>query len=396
MLRRVIKRNQAIKRTKSSGISTLTANRFATHTYEPGIGFKNRGNLNLVLSAEPLAYMCIDSIPDLDTRTEPINIADFGTGDGGSTVLLFARCVELIRSRNATVPIQVFYNDVITNDFKTLFYLVLGQLESPSFYQPNSNIFVHATPTNFYDQCYPESINLGVSFSAMHLLSKSPGSINGYFHPNLVPENERETNEEFMKYKEQAAEDWKNLLIARSKDLTKGGKMLMGNLSVDDYGHFLGNTSFTDNSVFHILNGIWDEMKKEGKISEEEYKRFTVNQYYRTKQEFMAPFDDKESELVKNGLSYVSNELHLTRCPIFEMYDGLDGSKKKPYAKDFVPAVRSMLFPSVLESLSCDRTVQERREITNMLFHTYEAIVERAPLTHSLDYVSSHMVVTKE
>ncbi|KAL7470073.1 hypothetical protein ACHAXS_010947 [Conticribra weissflogii] len=90
------------------------------------------------------------------------------------------------------------------------------------------NAFIEACGVGFHNQCYAsESIDFGVPFTAMHWLLAFPSSLTG---------------KAMMLEKEQTARDWKNILMARAKELVPGGRFVCVNFCEDSNGYFLGQT----------------------------------------------------------------------------------------------------------------------------------------------------------
>ena len=63
--------------------------------------------------------------------------------------------------------------------------------------------------------------------------------------------------------------------------------MVLVNFGIDEEGRYLGNTSGIN--MFDTFNEIWKEFFEDGRITEEEYLRMTLPQYYNTVEEFSHP-----------------------------------------------------------------------------------------------------------
>jgi hypothetical protein len=53
-------------------------------------------------------------------------VADYGAGTGATSVHAVRTAVAAVRERDAELPVLAIHNDVITNDFTTLFASVAG------------------------------------------------------------------------------------------------------------------------------------------------------------------------------------------------------------------------------------------------------------------------------
>jgi len=159
-----------------------------------------------------------------------------------------------------------------SNEWQSVFNHALGLKSVSDAYNqpiPNpyelGNVFVEACGVGFHNQCYPSnSIDFGVSFTAMHWLSRFPSSLKGseYMHAARCPEDSIA-----MPEKEQAARDWKNILHARARELAPGGRFVCVNFSKNKNGYFLGQTD-VGASMWDSFQSSWDELKTQGLIDE--------------------------------------------------------------------------------------------------------------------------------
>ncbi|KAK3741087.1 hypothetical protein QZH41_003715 [Actinostola sp. cb2023] len=86
-------------------------------------------------------------------------IVDYGTADGGTSMPLMYACVKAIREKyGQELPINIIYEDQPVNDFKSLFMRLQGLIPGPPSYLVDfTNVFVLASGTNYYDQCFPSN-----------------------------------------------------------------------------------------------------------------------------------------------------------------------------------------------------------------------------------------------
>ena len=142
-----------------------------------------------------------------------------------------------IPNRTNIIPQTALHTYKHSNEWQSVFNHALGlKSVSDAYGKPISNpyslqnVFIEACGVGFHNQCYPSnSIDFGVSFTAMHWLSRFPSSLRGseYMHAarcvtSPLPE------------KEQAAEDWKAILKARAKELVPGGRFVCVNFCTCD------------------------------------------------------------------------------------------------------------------------------------------------------------------
>ena len=96
-------------------------------------------------------------------------------------------------------------------------------------------------------------------------------------------------------------------LLARAAELVPGGRFICLNFGIDAEGRYLGNTG--GKHMFDHFHKFWKALYDKGSITKSEYEGATFVQYYRTMEEFCAPFSDPNSDVV--GLDWYSNRVPL-------------------------------------------------------------------------------------
>lgn len=113
-------------------------------------------------------------LPDLQ---KCMKIADMGCSSGPNT---FFTIKEIIRSINKTCQqphsIQIFLNDLIENDFNSLFKMLpnfYDEIEKSESGYNRSSCYVTAVPGSFYGRLFPDHlIHLLYSSYSLHWLSQ--------------------------------------------------------------------------------------------------------------------------------------------------------------------------------------------------------------------------------
>lgn len=102
-----------------------------------------------------------------------------------------------------------------------LYTFVPGLLPlSSSYLSDFPNVFVSATGTGFYEQCFPsDSVNLGFSCLAIQWLRKKPCNLT-----RAILHCFSEVPQERNMFAKQAEKDWEQFLLMRAKELAKGEK----------------------------------------------------------------------------------------------------------------------------------------------------------------------------
>ena len=277
-----------------------------------------------------------------------------------------------------------------SNEWQSVFNHALGLKSVSDAYGkaiPNpydlENVFVEACGVGFHNQCYPSnSIDFGVSFTAMHWLSAFPSSLKGepYMHAARCPISPPAE-------KKQAAQDWKSILQARAKELIPGGRFVCVNFSKNGDGYFLGQTDAGE-SMWDSFQTAWDQLKEQNLIDEEERLGISFPNYYRTQEEFLECVDDIDD------LKVVSIEEKVVRCPYRELYiSGKSGKSAREYAEWFVPTTRTWSHSTFKSALNADR--EDKEEVMTQFWGNYMALVEKNPEAHGMDYVHAYIVFEK-
>ena len=351
---------------------------------------RTRGAKDVIDNASGMLVEAADAInpPDPD---RPIVLADFGAADGGTSESALRKCIEKIRARFPDVQIQLIYTYLPSNDFSALFKNLLGVgPETANTYLTDiENVFVNACGIGFHRQLLPDaSLDIGFSATAMHYISEKPCPIDNHVH--MVGAD----GETLAAYADQARQNWNDLLVARAKELRPGGRLVMLNFGIDEEGRFLGNTGGIN--MFDTFADIWGQMCNEGTISEGEFINASFPQYYRTVEEFCAPFKDSDSPVYQAGLRLVSAKTGVVGCPYRKAFDEAGSAMSaREFAKSYVPTLRSWSEAVFLSGLDDARPADERHQIVDTFYQRYEDRVASDPSGHAMDYVHCYLAVKK-
>jgi len=314
----------------------------------------------------------------------PFAIADFGAADGGTSMGLMRRLVAAIRASQPERQIAITYTDLPHNDFSALFRLsqgLIGPKDEPPL-ADHPHVFIFGSGTSFYRQIFPDaSLTFGFSATAMHWISARPCTIADHVHAVGAAQSEREL------FRRQALLDWETILLARARELRPGGRLVLANFCIDEGGRYLGHT--TDVDMFDSFARHWRNLLRAGRINPTEYANATFQQYYKTQEEFAAPFRDPDSPVSRAGLTQESSFTMVTPCPYAEAFR--EHGDAKAFARAYVPTLRSWSEVVFAGALDPARAAAERLAIVDDFYSAYEADVAAAPEGHRMDYV--HCVV---
>ena len=149
--------------------------------------------------------------------------------------------------------------------------------------------------------------------------------------------------------------------------------------------------------MFDHFHKYWLALFEDRSITADEYKRASFAQYYRTMDEFCAPFNDPDSTVRKAGLKLKSCHSKLTKCPYesaFLATGGIGGTMSNiDYANSLIPTMRSWsetVFRTALEGRGEDNLNQ----IVDRFYDSYRDDVASNPNGHAMDYI--HIILDIE
>lgn len=355
-----------------------------------GAGYYSANTVGAKAVIDAAADLVLEALESMVLAGEgPFAIADYGAADGGTSIDMMRKAVARIRKSAPERQITISYTDLPHNDFSVLFQLLQGVLPG---YEADPlgklpNVFTFGSGTTFYRQIFPDSsVSLGFSATAMHWLSRLPLQIAD--HPHAVGSNPDEKKE----LRQAALADWDTILMHRAREMKPGGKFVFANFCEDEKGHYLGHTGGVN--MHDTFAKHWRNLLRDGTITEAEYRRANFVQFYKTKDEFTAPFDDPNSAVSKAGLVLERAFTRTTGCPY-----AADFARKgdaAAFAKAYVPTLRSWSESTFMGGLDPSRPVAERMAIVNRFYGAYEAEVAASPEGHAMDYVHCFMVVKKK
>ncbi|KAI4357712.1 hypothetical protein L6164_001644 [Bauhinia variegata] len=227
-----------------------------------------------------------------DDPKKPICIADLGCSTGPNTFVAVQCIIETIEHQYksqglaAKIPeFQIFFNDIVSNDFNTLFQTL----------PPNRNYFVAGVPGSFRGRIFPrESLHFINSSSTLNWLSKVPTEITdrtssswnkGRIHVKNAPK------EVIDAYATQYKMDFEDFLHARAEELVSGGLMA---LLIPAAADLVLDSDIDADKIFELLGSCLLDMAKEGLVSEEKVDSFNLPIYHSPVKHIMAILERNE------------------------------------------------------------------------------------------------------
>ena len=360
-----------------STISMWHEGDYSTHT---------QGAKDAIDNARDLACRAVAEM-DLAGTGEPFHIADYGAADGGTSIDLHRATIAALRARAPGRAVCVTYTDLPRNDYSALFTTTHGGRPGVTSYRDeHDDVFVYAAATSFFQPIFPPgTIDFGFSATAMHWLSALPCPVSDHIH--MVGAH----GAELVALRARARADWQDILLARASELKPGGRLMTVNLALAEDGRHMGNTGGAN--MFDVMNRLWRALADDGTISDAEYRRTTIPQFYRTPAEFHAPLLDSDGPVRRAGLRLVHAETRFTRCPYAARFaEERDADR---FAETYVPNTRTWSETVFVNALEETRPLAERRAIVDRYFHSFADLVRSDPSPHAMDYIHECMVMEK-
>lgn len=351
-----------------------------------------KGCFDVIAAATPAVLSSVSEMTLPAVGSRAFTVADYGTADAGTSLGLISKIIDTVRDRGGDkLEVQVHYEDQKDNEWKSVFNHALGHKETSDAYgvvqkpayTPDNGVFVSASGIGFHNQAYPSSsIDLAVSFTAMHWLSKGPNSLAG----QRAMHSARLQNPPVAEM-EQASSDWQAIMKARAKELRSGGRMVIVNFCKSKEGYFLGQSS-RGASMWDSFETAWARLHADGDIDEDEALGVSFPNYYRTSEECINGIK------AIPGLKLLECTERVVPCPYLENWlSGKSTRTPREHAEWFVPTTRTWSESTFKAALKPSR---DKDTIMKKFWSNYADIVAEAPEQHHMDYVHVYCTIEKE
>lgn len=289
----------------------------------------------------------------LPPEPQPVVIADYGCSQGHNSLLPMQAAIRVLRERAGPLrAISVVHTDLPDNDFTTLFQTLAT---SPDSYLRNDGAaFASAVGRSFYEQILPSgTVALGWSSWAVQWLSRTPAVIPDHVQIALSQDAGARTA-----FARQAADDWRNFLAARERELFFGGRLVVVAMALDDKG------DFGYRPVLDAMYSALEEMVACEFLSAEELQRMAIPTVGRSRADLLAPFrsdglvgglnveeiemffgEDRiwlDFEQHKDATQFGARWAAFSRASVFPtLANGLDGGRGSARASEFIDRLES-------------------------------------------------------
>jgi SAM dependent carboxyl methyltransferase len=312
-----------------------------------------------------------DAVAQVPMPGGAFTIVDYGAAEGRNSIHSVRTAVEAVRARDAKAPVACIHNDLLTNDWNGLFANVASSTESYLTLDPRPVSM--AAAGSFFDVVVPpDSVQLGVSFSAAHWLREQPHvDMPGGIYFCEATGNARDT------LRARAAADWQRFLECRATELAAGGRLVVG--CVGTQVETDGTEHVTARELLQLMAAVADDLATAGRITAEAVRAYVFPVYARSVAEATAPVTGDGAPLVDRFTVEVA-ETHAVANPYLDQYRQ-DGDAAK-YAHDYVAFVRAFSSSAIRDGLLAPGSTGEDADVlVDAFYDGMEQRVKADPAT---------------
>ncbi|KAG6618155.1 hypothetical protein I3843_06G049600 [Carya illinoinensis] len=270
------------------------------------------------------------------TSKSTFRIADLGCSVGPNTFNVMQNIIDAVQHKcqsqgltSRTPEFQVFFNDIPSNNFNTLFTTL----------PPERPYFAAGVPGSFHGRLFPESsLHFVHSFYALHFLSEVPKELLNKNSPAWNKGRISYTcaqDEVAHAYAAQFAEDMATFFDARAKELVVDGIMVLIMPAIPNVGQSSVHGLMSD-----CLGSSLMDMAKEGLISEAQVDLFNLPFYITSPKEMREIVEGNgcfriEKMEIQNPRSGIDAPITGKSC-VMQRRAGLEGMISKHFGAEIV------------------------------------------------------------
>lgn len=310
-----------------------------------------------------------------------ITIADLGCSSGPNTLFAVTRITSLIYERFSQLgqsppEFSIFLNDLPGNDFNTVFQTFLPAFKEKIWAENGS--YISGVPGSFYGRLFPSnSLHFVHSGTSLHWLSQVPPELNDKSDPLLnkgkIYISKTSPAAAIAAYQIQFQKDFFSFLMARSKEVVPGGRMVFTLKA----RRIADPTAEESCLIWDYLGQALQNLVLKGLMEEEKLDTYNAPYY--------EPYvEEIKTEIAKEG-SFTLNCLEIIALP----WDACNGGMKCDRATTAKNLVR--ILRAINESM-----VQSHfgAEVLDPLFQSLTDII--AADTKEVEHVTAVVYVTRE
>jgi hypothetical protein len=268
-----------------------------------------------------------------DPAKGPVVLVDYGCAQGRVSNALLRVAIERIRDAHRDVPISVVHNDVLANDWATLFENL--RAEDSYLRVPGGPITPLTAATSFYEPVTPRRlVDLGISFAAIQWLARpGPSGTGSALYFDQLEEPARAT------MADQAHADWTRFLERRGDELAPGGRMVFDMMGMGESGVAAGH------DAWRHVRSIAEELVTEGALDGDRLDAYVMPVYERTVEEARRPFGEPVGRRLTSEHMTIADSVN----PATERYR--ETGDAAAFARQFVGFFRAFSEPSLRAGL---------------------------------------------
>ncbi len=347
-----------------------------------GHGFYNRHSQEQGLANQRALPLLLQAVDALDPARLPggVNIADYGSAQGRNSLEPLRQVVERLQQTwDPAPPISVIHTDLPGNDWNSLFNTVLHSPDS--YLAGREGVYSLASGASVYSPILPPaSVALGYSAVVEHWLSRAPGPISGHIWSPRAGGGERAA------WAAQAGEDWRDFLSLRGAELIPSGRLLLVLSGADGEG-LSGAEGLMD-----LVNQVLTEMVAAGELSGAEYAAMAIPTYYRTRAEWLAPWEEPAFAQA-TGLEV----LHFEEFALDDVYlaQYQDSGDAEAFARDYAGFFSAAFEPALFQPLDPGRGPAGREQVIAAFGGRLHSALAQDPAAFSARWWMALMLLTK-
>lgn len=282
-------------------------------------------------------------------------MVDYGSSDGKNSLVWVAHVVKHIRGKNPQNldprPLHFVFVDVANNDWNYFWRKV-----APSFLSgEKKNIFFSTVGRSYFEQIQPnESVSMGVSAAAFHWMSSIPTPCKDTLTCHLSTDPKERSI-----WKVCASQDWNHNLRLRSRELKKGGKLVVSSI-------WLKEGSVFQNRGFALMNEAWRALVKEGLLSQATFDSMTLPVYIRT-------LDEYRSYDSSIPLSIYSLDTYSDESPFFTKYK--EDGDLEAFGEQYMLFMKAVNDPILKDLLN--HAVDKPRDVDDLLIKFWSLLKQK-------------------
>lgn len=304
----------------------------------------------------------------------PYTIVEYGCAGGKNSLKPLHALIEGVwRVICSEHEISIILSDLPNNDFN----VPMKVINDDRVFQENKDrVFVTFRGQSFYERVVPScTVDFGYSLISTHFLSKIPTTIS-----RIDPRDEKVRQQ----WSDQAAKDWKTFLQQRAREIKPLGHLVVVGTGYDP------SSNKPPRHLFRQYSQIYEQMIKEGKLTQEEVDNT------------MLPFYARSLDEIRKGIEEVnmfhidSLELKRSPCIYYEKYMANGKNDVKQFAFHIRESIRVVFQEALKASFSNSRSNEEKQKLVDEVMLRIEELVTKQPENFKMDLEMFYLLITRK